>query len=55
MSGSVKELESEETWAAHVVEHGYYSALKSGSIDGTDHLPHDHAIVRAMNSTCNPP
>ena len=44
--------EEDELWAPHVVDYGYYSALKSGSIDGTDKLPHDHAIVRAMNTNC---
>lgn len=47
-----EEDRSEEVWAPHVAEYGYYSALKSGSIDGTDNLPHDHAIVRALNSNC---
>lgn len=46
------EREEEEAWAAHVIDYGYYCPLKSGSIDGTDRLPHDHAIVRALNSTC---
>ena len=46
------DAEEEVSWAPLVVEYGYYSALKSGSIDGTDTLPHDHAIVRAMNSNC---
>ncbi len=41
-----------EEWAAQVIDYGYYCPLKSGSIDGTDKLPHDHAIVRALNSDC---
>ena len=49
MSG---EEEGEEEWAPHVIDYGYYCPLKSGSIDGTDKLPHDHAIVRALNSDC---
>ena len=32
-----------------------YNALKAGSIDGTDVVPHDHAILRAMNSKYTPP
>lgn len=29
-----------------------YEPLKCGSIDGTDTLPHDKAVVRAMNAKC---
>lgn len=29
-----------------------YDPLLAGSIDGTDTLPHDHGIVRALNSYC---
>lgn len=32
----------------------YYNALKCGSIDGTDTVPHDRAIIRAMNTTYRP-
>ena len=49
---NVEDTEGEEIWAPHVIDYGYYSALKSGSIDGTDELPHDHAVVRAMNIKC---
>lgn len=31
----------------------YYDPLKAGSIDGTDTLPHDRAIRRALNSCYN--
>ena len=47
-----EEDEEKESWVPHVIDCGYYSALKSGSIDGTDKLPHDHAVVRAMNTAC---
>ncbi|OUM69472.1 hypothetical protein PIROE2DRAFT_38126 [Piromyces sp. E2] len=30
-----------------------YNPLLAGSIDGTDTLPHDHGIVRAINSYSN--
>ena len=49
--GEEEEAEK-EVWAPHVLDHGYYCPLKSGSIDGTDKLPHDHAIVRALNASC---
>ena len=54
LEGEDHEYDSQkrEEWAPHVLDYGYYSALKSGSIDGTDKLPHDHATVRAMNSNC---
>ncbi|KAL7637397.1 UNVERIFIED_CONTAM: hypothetical protein RMT77_012125 [Armadillidium vulgare] len=32
-----------------------YDPLKAGSIDGTDTIPHDRAIWRAMNSCYDPP
>ena len=51
MEGEEKD-EEKESWVPHVIDCGYYSALKSGSIDGTDNLPHDHAVVRAMNTAC---
>ena len=47
-----KAEEEGDVWAAHIIDHGYYCPLKSGSIDGTDKLPHDHAVVRALNSRC---
>ncbi|CAG8433974.1 2559_t:CDS:2 [Diversispora eburnea] len=30
-----------------------YDPLQAGSIDGTDTIPHDHAIARAQVSVCN--
>ena len=47
-----QDRKEEEVWAPHVIDYGYYCPLKSGSIDGTDKLPHDHAVVRALSSTC---
>ena len=29
-----------------------YDPLKCGSIDGTDTVPHDKGIIRAMNARC---
>lgn len=29
-----------------------YDPLQAGSIDGTDTIPHDHAVKRALNSHC---
>lgn len=52
MSGEEEGEEQVGEWAPHVMEHGYYCPLMSGSIDGTDKLPHDHAIVRALNANC---
>lgn len=31
-----------------------YDPLKAGSIDGTDTVPHDHAIIRALDATFIP-
>ncbi|KAK3924923.1 U11/U12 small nuclear ribonucleoprotein 35 kDa protein [Frankliniella fusca] len=33
----------------------FYDPLKAGSIDGTDLIPHDNAVVRAMSAEYNPP
>lgn len=35
-------------------DHPVYSPLQAGSIDGTDVVPHDHAIARAMKATYSP-
>ena len=32
-------------------DYGFYDPLMAGSIDGTDDKPHDHGIVRALNSS----
>ena len=29
-----------------------YNPIQAGSIDGTDNLPHDHAILRASRAYC---
>ena len=39
-------------WNPLVVQCGLYSPLMSGSIDGTDSIPHDKAIQRALKSNC---
>jgi len=41
-------------WAPLAVEYGEYIPLQAGSIDGTDTVPHDHGIVRAMTAKCKP-
>ena len=43
---------SKSFWAPLAVEYGGYVPLQAGSIDGTDTVPHDRGIVRAMNSRC---
>ena len=30
----------------------YYEPIMAGSIDGTDVIPHDHGIVRALKANC---
>ena len=35
-------------------DYGFYDPLIAGSIDGTDEKPHDHGIVRALNSRYKP-
>ncbi|XP_042895699.1 U11/U12 small nuclear ribonucleoprotein 35 kDa protein [Parasteatoda tepidariorum] len=32
----------------------FYNPLKAGSIDGTDNIPHDHGVVRAMQAEYKP-
>uniref|UniRef100_A0A182J1U4 U11/U12 small nuclear ribonucleoprotein 35 kDa protein n=1 Tax=Anopheles atroparvus TaxID=41427 RepID=A0A182J1U4_ANOAO len=39
-------------WSRYVTE--VYDPVQVGSIDGTDEVPHDRALVRAMNSTYRP-
>lgn len=43
---------SKSFWAPLAVDYGEYVPLQAGSIDGTDTIPHDRGIVRAMNSRC---
>ncbi len=38
----------------HVNEYGFYNPLISGSIDGTDEIEHDRAIVRALYTSYKP-
>lgn len=37
-----------------VYDYGFYDPIISGSIDGTDDKPHDHGIIRAINSKYKP-
>lgn len=39
-------------WARLCTEVGHYDPLMAGSIDGTDKIPHDRGIVRAMLAKC---
>lgn len=41
-----------ELWSPRLIE--YYDPLMAGSIDGTDSVPHDHGIVRAMECNYKP-
>ena len=38
-------------WTSHAE---FYHPLKTGSIDGTDLIPHDHGVVRATRATYKP-
>ena len=42
----------EKVWSPLCTDYGTYDPLQSGSIDGTDTLPHDHAIIRAATARC---
>jgi U11/U12 small nuclear ribonucleoprotein SNRNP35 len=35
----------------HAKDYGFYDPVMAGSIDGTDEKPHDHGIIRALEST----
>ena len=35
-------------------DYGFYDPIMCGSIDGTDDKPHDHGIIRALNSNYKP-
>ena len=39
-------------WAPLAVDYGAYNPMRSGSIDGTDSIPHDRAVVRATTARC---
>ena len=52
MSTEKQDLEVAVPWHPLVVDHGFYSPLMSGSIDGTDSTPHDKAIRRALEASC---
>ena len=54
-SVSPSESRAEEwlgNWTPLAVDYGEYDPLRAGSIDGTDRVPHDRAIVRAMTVNC---
>lgn len=44
--------DNKQRWAPLAVDYGAYEPLMAGSIDGTDTLPHDHGVVRAMQVKC---
>jgi len=44
--------QSNTRWARLCTELGHYDPLMAGSIDGTDKVPHDRGIVRAMTAKC---
>eukprot|EP00731_Ephydatia_muelleri_P024906 Em0016g1177a len=46
--------DNKQRWAPLAVEYGAYEPLMAGSIDGTDTLPHDHGVVRAMQAKYRP-
>lgn len=43
---------SSSRWPRLCIELGHYDPLMAGSIDGTDKIPHDRGIVRAMSAKC---
>lgn len=48
----MQQQQSSNRWARLCSELGYYNPLMAGSIDGTDKVPHDHGIVRAVTAKC---
>lgn len=44
-------MSEHETWSCYAK---VYDPIKIGSIDGTDTVPHDRAIIRALNSKYHP-
>jgi len=54
MAADKHERTGNRFWAPLAVEYGEYIPLQAGSIDGTDTVPHDHGIVRAMTAKCKP-
>lgn len=49
--GREEKIPNTKCWYPHVV---VYDPIKSGSIDGTDVLPHDNGIFRAVHSNYKP-
>lgn len=54
MAADKREHTGNRFWAPLAVEYSEYIPLQAGSIDGTDTVPHDHGIVRAMAAKCKP-
>ncbi len=54
MSTEKQDPKVDVPWHPLVVDHGFYSPLMSGSIDGTDSTPHDKAIRRGLEANCRP-
>ncbi|EDV27580.1 uncharacterized protein TRIADDRAFT_53423 [Trichoplax adhaerens] len=43
-----------DNWVSLFSHRGSYDPLRAGSIDGTDSLAHDRAVIRAMTSRYKP-
>ncbi|CAH8850759.1 unnamed protein product [Trichobilharzia szidati] len=41
-------------WHPYIHQYGYYDPVTAGSIDGTDTIPHDRAVHRALSSSYKP-
>ncbi|TGZ63994.1 hypothetical protein CRM22_006601 [Opisthorchis felineus] len=46
--------EHEDVWYPYVRFHGFYDPVMVGSIDGTDTVPHDRAVMRCLSATYKP-
>ncbi|OON13582.1 hypothetical protein X801_10644, partial [Opisthorchis viverrini] len=46
--------EHEDVWYPYVHFHGFYDPVMVGSIDGTDTVPHDRAVMRCLSATYKP-
>ena len=49
----MQQQQSSSRWARLCTEVGHYDPLMAGSIDGTDKIPHDRGIIRAIEAKCN--
>ncbi|CAL8084177.1 unnamed protein product [Calicophoron daubneyi] len=55
LSNRISEQKSDlNVWYPQIRSYGFYDPVMAGSIDGTDKVPHDRAILRVLNASYKP-